>query len=129
MLDDLTERAPPVSPRTDAWMRDTRDALHSVATLYLRHRDAARALTLLLTALHLTQATRPLLLATAAAFLDVGQAEQALAALERSERDFGTCRAGLILKARTVMVLDGLEAGQALMQDALSLTPEEWREV
>ncbi|MEL6477474.1 MAG: hypothetical protein AAFR17_09110 [Pseudomonadota bacterium] len=124
MLDSPTALAPGGSPPSGPWHREARDALHSIATLYLKHREPARALTLLLTALHLGPATKSLLLATASAFLDVGQPEQARAALDRVARDFGHCQASLVLKARADFALDGLAAGQATMADALSFVAE-----
>ena len=125
MLDNKTQISPfAAPPKDDAWRASARDNLHGIATFYLRHGEPARALTLLLTALHLTRATKPLLLATALAFLQVGQHEQAIAALERAERDFGACRSLLILRARTVMKLNGMEAGQAVMREALALADD-----
>lgn len=102
----------------------TRDALHALARLNLRHCNPERALILLLVALHIAPPTRSLLCATAAAFLGVGNPEQALAALDRVARDFGETRENAVLRARTVMRLEGLSAGRIVMARALTLAPE-----
>ena len=94
---DLGTRVP--EPFAVPIARSTAPTVASLALLYLRHNDPARALALGLAAMKMGPVAPPVALLVATAFLRSGDPEQAAAALTRLERGVTGSAAGDLTRA------------------------------